>query len=201
VCAREKWPGWAWIWIIILQKYFLVYLFLALTHGVVVHSLLFIERVWSKSNLPFLFMNLIQFLLFYIQVPEHVNLKPISSLGFLYIFNSDWFSCKYCLHCAWLFTGTARPFCNRLFRIMGLSYAIDFFIPGSSFHMNGKYFSYDSRIQSFQKFQLSRTRFERQQVKSFCHCQQKRKMKRNFENNYYQIGWSIELLANWSNAP
>jgi len=146
-------------------------------------------------------MNLIQFLLFYIQVPEHVNLKPISSLGFLYIFNSDWFSCKYCLHRAWLFTWTARPFCDRLFRIMGLSYAIDFFIPGWSFHMNGKYFSYDSRIQSFQKFLLSRTRSERQQVKSFCHCQQKRKMKRNFENNYYQIGWSIELLANWSNAP
>jgi hypothetical protein len=89
VCAREKWPGWAWIWIIILQKYFLVYLFLALTHGVVssiLCYLYFIERVWSKSNLPFLFMNLIQFLLFYIQVPEHVNLKPISSLGFLYIF-------------------------------------------------------------------------------------------------------------------
>ncbi|KAJ6909513.1 hypothetical protein NC652_020476 [Populus alba x Populus x berolinensis] len=100
------------------------------------------------------------------QVPEHVNLKPISSLGFLYIFNSDWFSCKYCLHCAWLFTGTARPFCNRLFRIMGVSYAIDFFIPGSSFLMNGKYFSYDSRIQSFQKFQLSGTRSERQQDQS-----------------------------------
>ena len=138
MCAREKWPGCARIWIIILHKYLLVYLFLALTHGVVVHSMLFIERVWSKSNLPFLFMNLIHFLLFYIQVPEHVNLNPISSLGFLYIFNSDWFSCKYCLHCAWLFTGTARPFCNRLFRIMGLSYAIDFFIPGSSFLMNGK---------------------------------------------------------------
>ncbi|XP_011027598.1 PREDICTED: uncharacterized protein LOC105127845 [Populus euphratica] len=52
------------------------------------------------------------------QVPEHVNLKPISSLGYLYIFNSDWFSSRYCPHCAWPFTGTARPFCNRLFRIV-----------------------------------------------------------------------------------
>jgi hypothetical protein len=49
ICVREKQLGFAWIWIIILQKYILYSCFV-LIHGVVVHFILSIERLWSNRE-------------------------------------------------------------------------------------------------------------------------------------------------------